>query len=115
MRRQGINYQYLSEKIDDIYLGANLLKFTYLQHLGGFLPILKGRKTSKIKPEFVIFDPLRGGTFVIFVTVETFLIFVTNFIFVIYVIFVIFVTCLIFDPLRGELVTCTRRISPSEK
>ena len=30
------------------------------QHLGGFLPILKGRKTSKIKPEFVIFDPLRG-------------------------------------------------------
>jgi len=31
----------------------------YLEHLGGFLPILKGRKTSKIKPEFVIFDPLR--------------------------------------------------------
>ena len=87
MRRQGINYQYFSEKIDDIYLGANLLKFTYLQHLGGFLPILKGRKTSKIKPEFVIFDPLRGGTFVIFV---------------------IFVTYLIFDSLRGELVTYTQ-------
>ena len=32
----------------------------YLEHLGGFLPILKGRKTSKIKPEFVIFDPMKG-------------------------------------------------------
>jgi hypothetical protein len=32
----------------------------YLEHLGGFLPILKGRKTSKLKPEFVIFDPLKG-------------------------------------------------------
>jgi len=31
----------------------------YLEHLGGFLPILKGKKTSKIKPEFVIFDPLK--------------------------------------------------------
>ena len=35
-------------------------QFPHFQHLGGFLPILKGRKTSKIKPEFVIFDPLRG-------------------------------------------------------
>ena len=32
----------------------------YLEHLGGFLPILKGKKTSKLKPEFVIFDPLKG-------------------------------------------------------
>ena len=32
----------------------------YLEHLGGFLPILKGRKTSKLKPEFVIYDPLKG-------------------------------------------------------
>ena len=32
----------------------------YLEHLGGFLPILKGRKTSKLKPEFVIFDPMKG-------------------------------------------------------
>lgn len=29
----------------------------YLEHLGGFLPILKGKKTSKLRPEFVIFDP----------------------------------------------------------
>lgn len=29
----------------------------YLEHLGGLIPILKGRRTSKIRPEFVIFDP----------------------------------------------------------
>ena len=107
MRRQGINYQYFSEKIDDIYLGANLLKITYLQHLGGFLPILKGRKTSKIKPEFVIFDPLRGGTFVIISAFLIFVTFVTFETFVIFVIFIIFVTYaifVIFDPLRGKLV-----------
>ena len=32
----------------------------YLEHLGGFLPILKGRKTIKLKPEFIIFDPFKG-------------------------------------------------------
>ena len=32
----------------------------YLEHLGGFLPMLKGKKTSKLRPEFVIFDPLKG-------------------------------------------------------
>ena len=66
------------EKIPNIFA-----TYTYFQHLGGFLPILKGRKTSKIKPEFVIFDPLRGE------------------------IFVIFVTCfinLILDPLRSEII-----------
>jgi hypothetical protein len=31
----------------------------YLEHLGGFLPILKGKKTSKLRPEFVIFDPTK--------------------------------------------------------
>lgn len=29
----------------------------YLEHLGGLVPLLKGKKTSKIRPEFVIFDP----------------------------------------------------------
>ena len=38
--------------------GANYT--IYLEHLGGFLPILKGKKTSKLKPEFVIFDPMKG-------------------------------------------------------
>ncbi|XP_026668440.1 tubby-related protein 4-like isoform X2 [Ceratina calcarata] len=29
----------------------------YLEYLGGLVPLLKGRRKSKIKPEFVIFDP----------------------------------------------------------
>ena len=33
----------------------------YLEHLGGFLPILKGKKVSKIRPEFVIYDPSLNG------------------------------------------------------
>jgi hypothetical protein len=38
----------------------------YLEHLGGFLPLLKGKKVSKIRPEFVIYDPsLNGKTIVL--------------------------------------------------
>ena len=33
----------------------------YLEHLGGFLPLLKGKKISKIRPEFVIYDPQLSG------------------------------------------------------
>ena len=33
----------------------------YLEHLGGFLPLLKGRKVSKIRPDFVIYDPSLNG------------------------------------------------------
>lgn len=29
----------------------------YLEFLGGLIPLLKGKRTSKIRPEFVIFDP----------------------------------------------------------
>nr|XP_027215885.1 uncharacterized protein LOC113808622 [Penaeus vannamei] len=29
----------------------------YLEYLGGLVPLLKGKRTSKIRPEFVIFDP----------------------------------------------------------
>jgi len=29
----------------------------YLEHLGGFLPLLKGKRMSKIRPEFIIYDP----------------------------------------------------------
>lgn len=29
----------------------------YLEYLGGLVPILKGKRTSKFRPEFVIFDP----------------------------------------------------------
>ncbi|XP_013138738.1 PREDICTED: tubby-related protein 4 [Papilio polytes] len=39
---------------DDEEAGAYTL---YLEHLGGLVPLLKGRRTSKIRPEFVIFDP----------------------------------------------------------
>ena len=36
----------------------------YMEHLGGFLPLLKGKKVCKIRPEFVIFDPqLTGGNY----------------------------------------------------
>ncbi|XP_078053392.1 WD40 superfamily protein Tusp isoform X2 [Augochlora pura] len=34
----------------------------YLEHLGGLVPLLKGRRTSKIRPEFVIFDPQSQDT-----------------------------------------------------
>ena len=29
----------------------------YLEYLGGLIPILKGKRTSKLKPEFLIYDP----------------------------------------------------------
>jgi hypothetical protein len=29
----------------------------YLEYLGGLVPILKGKRASKLKPEFIIFDP----------------------------------------------------------
>ncbi|XP_030708909.1 tubby-related protein 4 [Globicephala melas] len=33
----------------------------YLEHLGGLVPILKGRRISKLRPEFVIMDPRTDG------------------------------------------------------
>lgn len=45
---------------DDEETGAYTL---YLEHLGGLVPLLKGRRTSKIRPEFVIFDPQAEGLF----------------------------------------------------
>lgn len=29
----------------------------YLEHLGGLIPLLKGKRASKLHPDFVIFDP----------------------------------------------------------
>ena len=63
MRRQGIDYPHIYIPPCHPHfrkLKKRKSKNPHFQHLGGFLPILKGRKTSKIKPEFVIFDPLRG-------------------------------------------------------
>ncbi|EZA59344.1 Tubby-related protein [Ooceraea biroi] len=34
----------------------------YLEYLGGLVPLLKGRRISKIRPEFVIFDPQSQDT-----------------------------------------------------
>ena len=33
----------------------------FLEYLGGLVPLLKGKRTSKLKPEFVIFDPQVSG------------------------------------------------------
>lgn len=42
--------------------GSAGVSFTlYLEHLGGLVPLLKGRRISKIRPEFVIFDPQYDG------------------------------------------------------
>ncbi|GAB1869433.1 Tubby-related protein 4 [Camponotus japonicus] len=38
----------------------------YLEYLGGLVPLLKGRRTSKIRPEFVIFDPQSQETLQVF-------------------------------------------------
>nr|XP_040583533.1 tubby-related protein 4-like [Lepeophtheirus salmonis] len=37
--------------------GANSSYTLFLEHMGGFLPLLKGKKISKIRPDFIIFDP----------------------------------------------------------
>ena len=34
----------------------------YLEHLGGLIPLLKGKRASKLHPDFVIFDPQLEGT-----------------------------------------------------
>lgn len=33
----------------------------YLEYLGGLVPILKGRRISKLRPEFIIMDPKTDG------------------------------------------------------
>ena len=33
----------------------------YLEHLGGYLPLLKGKKVSKIRPDFVVYEPELKG------------------------------------------------------
>lgn len=47
---------------DDSNLSSGTCYTLYLEYLGGLVPLLKGKRTSKIRPEFVIFDPqLEGG------------------------------------------------------
>lgn len=42
---------------DDYSISAGTSYTLYLEYLGGLVPLLKGKRTSKIRPEFVIFDP----------------------------------------------------------
>lgn len=42
---------------DDLSLSSGACYTLYLEYLGGLVPLLKGKRTSKIRPEFVIYDP----------------------------------------------------------
>uniref|UniRef100_T1J4N8 Uncharacterized protein n=1 Tax=Strigamia maritima TaxID=126957 RepID=T1J4N8_STRMM len=42
---------------DDLNLTSGTCYTLYLEYLGGLVPLLKGKRTSKIRPEFVIYDP----------------------------------------------------------
>lgn len=42
---------------DDDLVGGSTTYVLYLEYLGGLVPILKGKRASKLRPEFVIFDP----------------------------------------------------------
>lgn len=46
---------------DDNNLSSGTCYTLYLEYLGGLVPLLKGKRTSKIRPEFVIFDPQAEG------------------------------------------------------
>jgi tubby-related protein 4 len=46
---------------EDSNLSAGTCYTLYLEYLGGLVPLLKGKRTSKIRPEFVIFDPQLEG------------------------------------------------------
>uniref|UniRef100_A0A1A9WPG2 SOCS box domain-containing protein n=1 Tax=Glossina brevipalpis TaxID=37001 RepID=A0A1A9WPG2_9MUSC len=42
---------------EDSSISSGTCYTLYLEYLGGLVPLLKGKRTSKIRPEFVIFDP----------------------------------------------------------
>lgn len=42
-------------------VGTGTCYTLYLEYLGGLVPLLKGKRISKIRPEFVIFDPQVDG------------------------------------------------------
>ncbi|KAI4457889.1 tubby-related [Holotrichia oblita] len=42
---------------DNNHVSSGTCYTLYLEYLGGLVPLLKGKRTSKIRPEFVIFDP----------------------------------------------------------
>ena len=42
---------------DEDLLTSSTTYILYLEYLGGLVPILKGKRASKLKPEFIIYDP----------------------------------------------------------
>lgn len=46
---------------DEEHLPTGTNYILYLEYLGGLVPLLKGKRISKIRPEFVIFDPQVEG------------------------------------------------------
>ncbi|XP_076357705.1 tubby-related protein 4-like [Tachypleus tridentatus] len=48
-------------KHDDDILTGSATYTLFLEYLGGLVPLLKGKRTSKLRPEFVIFDPKSSG------------------------------------------------------
>lgn len=46
---------------DNNHVSSGTCYTLYLEYLGGLVPLLKGKRTSKIRPEFVIFDPQVEG------------------------------------------------------
>lgn len=51
---------------EDSNISSGTCYTLYLEYLGGLVPLLKGKRTSKIRPEFVIFDPQVEGRTKIF-------------------------------------------------
>lgn len=49
---------------DDEHISSGACYTLYLEYLGGLVPLLKGKRTSKIRPEFVIFDPQVDGWYI---------------------------------------------------
>jgi len=47
---------------DDANQSSGTCYTLYLEFMGGLVPLLKGKRTSKIRPEFVIFDPQEDVT-----------------------------------------------------
>ena len=45
---------------DDDLVGGSTTYILYLEYLGGLVPILKGKRSSRLMPEFVIYDPQVG-------------------------------------------------------
>lgn len=46
---------------EEEYASSNVMYTLYLEYFGGLIPLLKGKRTSKIRPEFIIVDPTDCG------------------------------------------------------